>query len=157
MNEKTINEKSSSLGERLYLLRTRHGITQEELAVKLNVSRQTISNWENDKVKLDLDKAVALCRLYEISMDELFLGKEQSPTLPVAKPPFILIVTVVLLVFFAALTMISIVFLATTPIRDDTSAVLYLGKSAWWLIPLFFGTGGCIFLMWRILKYFKNK
>ena len=41
------------LGEKIYQLREKTGLSQEQLAEKLDVSRQTVSNWENDKVKID--------------------------------------------------------------------------------------------------------
>lgn len=63
-----------SLGEKLYRLREEHKLSQSELAEKLNVTRQTISNWENDKVKLDFEKATEICRLYHIGLDELAFG-----------------------------------------------------------------------------------
>lgn len=152
-----MNRKIDSLGERLYFLRNQHGITQEELAEKLDVSRQTISNLENDKVKLDVEKATVLCSLYGISMDELALGKEREMASVKSMSRYMTILTIVLFVFFITLTILSIVFLATTPIEDNTSSVIYLGKSAWWIVPLVFGAVGCAVLMWRVVKHFKIK
>ena len=54
MNDK--NSETYSLGERMYRLREKNGDSQDDLAEKLDVSRQTISNWENDKVKIDAYK-----------------------------------------------------------------------------------------------------
>ena len=45
-----------TLGEKLYILRTRQGMTQEQLAEKLQVSRQSISKWESDATIPDFDK-----------------------------------------------------------------------------------------------------
>lgn len=71
--------KKSDIGEKLYRLREKNGLTQDELAEKLNVSRQTISNWENNKVKIDLLKASELCLLYGVSMDDLAFEKKDCP------------------------------------------------------------------------------
>ena len=72
--------ENERLGEKLYRLRTSRGISQEELAEELGVSRQTISNWENDKVKLDAEKAAQLCAYYGVSMDSLFMqGRSGRP------------------------------------------------------------------------------
>lgn len=60
-----------SLGEKLLNLRKSAGLSQEELAEKLDVSRQTISKWETDQTVPDLIKAKLLSRIYNISYDSL--------------------------------------------------------------------------------------
>ena len=62
-------------GNRLYELRKQKGLSQEELANRLDVTRQTVSKWELGDSTPDMDKLVALGELFEISMDELVLGK----------------------------------------------------------------------------------
>ena len=47
-------------------------MTQEALAEKLNVSRQTISKWELDAAQPEMDKAIELCRLFSCTLDNLF-------------------------------------------------------------------------------------
>lgn len=64
-----------TLGQNLYNLRTKANMTQEQLAEKMNVSRQSISKWESDASRPDLEKLKLLAELYQISVDEL-LGKE---------------------------------------------------------------------------------
>lgn len=59
------------LGERLYELRRKQGLSQEQLAERINVSRQTISKWEGDLSTPDLPKLIALAECYGISLDEL--------------------------------------------------------------------------------------
>ena len=59
------------LGEKLAALRKRSGYSQQELAEKLSVTRQTISNWECGQGAPALDKAVELAKIYEISLDDL--------------------------------------------------------------------------------------
>ena len=56
---------------RLYELRKQHGYSQDELADKLNVSRQAISKWERSESSPDTDNLIALARLYGVSLDEL--------------------------------------------------------------------------------------
>lgn len=65
---------------RLYELRKKRGLSQEEAANKLNVTRQTFSKWENGDSTPDMEKLVAISDLFGISMDELVLGKEQKLT-----------------------------------------------------------------------------
>lgn len=60
---------------KLYDLRKQKGFSQEELANRLNVSRQTVSKWEVGDSTPDLEKLVAISELFEISLDELVLDK----------------------------------------------------------------------------------
>ena len=62
--------------EKLKEIRKISGMTQEELADKLNVSRQTISKWEKGLSTPDLEMAIQFCDLFQISLDEL-LKEEQ--------------------------------------------------------------------------------
>ena len=62
-------------GNRLYELRKQKGLSQEELASCLDVTRQTVSKWELGDSTPDMDKLVLLGELFEISLDELVLGK----------------------------------------------------------------------------------
>lgn len=64
-----------SIGQKLFDLRKQKHLSQEEVADKLNVSRQTISKWETDQSTPDFDKIIPLCELYEISADELLTGR----------------------------------------------------------------------------------
>lgn len=63
------------LGEQLKQLRLEKGYTQEELANKLFVTRQTISNWETEKGQPDIENIVLLAQTFDISIDELMTGK----------------------------------------------------------------------------------
>ena len=47
-------------------------MTQENLAEKLSVSRQTVSKWELDTAQPEMDKAIELCRLFNCTLDNLF-------------------------------------------------------------------------------------
>lgn len=61
---------------RLYQLRKQKGLSQEELANKLNVSRQTISKWELGDSTPDMEKLATISDFFEVSLDELVMGKE---------------------------------------------------------------------------------
>ena len=55
-----------SLGKNLqYLHRLRKNMTQEDLAEKLSVSRQTVSKWEMDSALPEMEKAIELCRIFK--------------------------------------------------------------------------------------------
>lgn len=60
-----------SLGERLLYLRKKAGLSQEDVAEKLNVSRQTVSKWETNQTVPELIKAKLLSQLYNVSYDYL--------------------------------------------------------------------------------------
>lgn len=53
------------------------GFTQEKAAEKIDVSRQTISNWENEKSYPDIISVIALSDLYSVSLDELLKGDQK--------------------------------------------------------------------------------
>lgn len=64
-----------SFGQNLQFLRKMHkGMTQEELAEIMKVSRQTVSKWEVDGAYPELEKIIELCRLFNCSMDQLVRG-----------------------------------------------------------------------------------
>lgn len=60
--------------DRLYELRRQKGLSQEELANRIDVSRQTVSKWEIGDTVPDMDKLLALGEVFEISLDELVKG-----------------------------------------------------------------------------------
>ena len=64
--------------DKLLKLRKEKGLSQEEVADRLNVSRQTISKWETGQSTPDFDKILPICELYEISSDELLTGKKKE-------------------------------------------------------------------------------
>ena len=57
--------------ENLQYIRTRAGITQEQLAEQLGVSRQSVSKWESDASVPELEKLVRMARLFRVTLDEL--------------------------------------------------------------------------------------
>lgn len=67
-----------NFGEKLYELRKLKNLSQEEVADKLNVTRQTVSKWETNQSTPDFDKIVPLCELFEISTEELLTGKKSE-------------------------------------------------------------------------------
>ena len=64
---------------KLYNLRKQKGLSQEELANRLNVSRQTVSKWEVGDSTPDMEKLIAISDLFEISLDELVMDKASVP------------------------------------------------------------------------------
>ena len=67
------------LGSNLQILRKLHGnMTQEKLAERMNVSRQTVSKWENGEAYPELDKLMELSNLFSCTLDAL-LKEDMMP------------------------------------------------------------------------------
>lgn len=60
-----------SLGERIQMLRKEKKMSQNDLAEKLDVSRQSVSKWETDTAKPELTKLILMAELFQVSLDEL--------------------------------------------------------------------------------------
>ena len=69
-----------TLGEKIYELRNQHNLSQGDLANKLDVSRQSISKWENGNSTPDLEKIVKLAEIFNVSLDELIKNEEKEET-----------------------------------------------------------------------------
>lgn len=67
-----------NLGEKLFELRRTKNLTQDDVAEKLNVTRQTVSKWETNQSTPDFDKILPLCELYGISPNELLKGESKE-------------------------------------------------------------------------------
>lgn len=67
-----------SLGERIYRLRTEKNLSQGDLAERLEVSRQSISKWENNNAVPELEKIIKLSEILGVSLDELVKGEPSA-------------------------------------------------------------------------------
>ena len=84
-----------AFGDRLQALRREHGMTQEEFAQQLNVSRQAVSKWESSHGYPEMEKIIYICNHYGVAMGDLFQDEvplsDPSGTFPgnthTAKPP----------------------------------------------------------------------
>ena len=100
-----------SLGERLIKLRKKAGLSQEEVADKLNVTRQTVSKWETDASLPDFDKIVPLCNLYKIESNELLTGNKVEKENIILeekdnKSKRVLILSISIFLYFLAVTLL---------------------------------------------------
>ncbi|MCC0632572.1 helix-turn-helix transcriptional regulator [Clostridioides sp. ZZV15-6388] len=59
-------------------LRKIHQYTQEELAEKLNISRQSVAKWENGESTPDIDSCIKLAKLYNVKLDDLVNHSEEK-------------------------------------------------------------------------------
>lgn len=128
-----------SLGQRLLELRKSKKLSQEELAFKLNVTRQTISKWETDQSTPDFDKIVPICELYNISVEKLLTGKKEENS--INNNDFVLrkrasgIGLSVLLYFISIIwIMITIPVMKMNPIVSSAIFLLICGIGTYYLI-----------------------
>ena len=75
-----------NLGENIYRLRSEHNMSQGDLADALEVSRQSVSKWENNSAVPELDKLVKMAHIFGITLDEMVTGAEAPPA-PKAEIP----------------------------------------------------------------------
>lgn len=68
------------LSENIYALRRKSGLSQEQLAERIGVSRQAVSKWESGASTPELEKLRLLCQCFQISMDALTGDSVNSPT-----------------------------------------------------------------------------
>ena len=78
-----------AFGERLQEVRRRAGLTQEQFAAELNVSRQAVSKWESCRGYPEIEKILYICNRYQVSLDELFSQEvpRQAPAQPAPDTP----------------------------------------------------------------------
>ena len=74
------------LGHRICELRTSFGWSQVELAKRLKVAKQTVSNWENENIQPSIEMLVRLAKLFNVTTDYM-LGLENTPRLDVEGLP----------------------------------------------------------------------
>ena len=66
------------IANRLVQLRKKSGLSQEELAEKLGISRQAVSKWERAESSPDTDNLISIAKLYNVSLDELLKTDEEA-------------------------------------------------------------------------------
>lgn len=65
-----------SFGEQLKKIRKENKLTQEQMATQLHISRQAVSNWENNKNLPDIEMTIKIAKVLQVSPDQLILGDE---------------------------------------------------------------------------------
>ena len=129
-----------NIGEKLFELRREKNLSQEEVADKLNVSRQTVSKWETNQSVPDFDKIVPLCELYGVGVEELLTGKKpeekaemaQEEEIPTRnevrkKSAEVVSTSVFLYIFSIVVVIIGIPVLSWDPILVSSIFLLIIG------------------------------
>ena len=119
-----------TIADKIKKLRKDNNMTQEDLAEKLNVSRQTISKWETNVVIPDADNIVSICKLFNITTDELLDYKVESVQ---KKRQFIIDMGVLL---FGIIGFIVFAILLMTNQIDETSSVITI--NAYGIVAIIF-------------------
>lgn len=78
-----------AFGERLQEVRKRSGLTQEEFAEQLQVSRQSVSRWESGRGYPEMEKIIFICNRYGVTMDGLFTEEVPTPGEPPVEAPLL--------------------------------------------------------------------
>jgi len=125
-------------GEKIYTLREKAGLSQDELAEKLEVTRQTVSNWENDKNKIDLEKAKRLCEVFGITPNELCSDGEEGSGAITARnkksKKSVIIFAVAVLIISSAVLVTAIIFASFADVRSETaSSVIAFNAAFGWV------------------------
>ena len=107
-----------SIGKRIANVRKERNISQEELAGRIYVSRQSISKWESDQVIPDTENVIALAKALNVSVEWIISGSEQTSKKNVQKDFIVLIIGSV---FFVT----SIILVIAYPqMLSETSSVI---------------------------------
>lgn len=72
-----------NLGENIHQYRVMQNMSQGDLADALDVSRQSVSKWENNMATPELDKLIGMKKIFDVSLDELVFGVKTLPAEPV--------------------------------------------------------------------------
>lgn len=79
-------DDTMKISRTLKRLRSEKGLTQEDLARLLFISRQSVSSWENDRTQPDIDMLIKLSGIFSVSVEELIYGKRRNTELETEKP-----------------------------------------------------------------------
>jgi len=117
------------INEKIYSLRKQNHLSQEELADKIGVSRQTVSKWELGESCPDFDKIVPLCEVFGITSDELLTDKKTQKEIEVEanKPDVIKAILICASIFLYFIAVVSIIFTEEyLQLNDGISVSIFL-------------------------------
>ena len=129
------------IGKKLKEARQMSGLTQENVAEKLNVSRQTISNWETEKFYPDILYVLQLSDLYQVSLDELLKGDERMIQHLEDSTNVVKSNQKILLAFICNICLLFLFFIFIIPISKSylltlLAVALVIGTTGYILVPI---------------------
>ena len=69
---------NNQIGKNIRSLRTEKGMTQDQLAEAIHVTRQAVSNWENGKTEPDIDTLTRIAEIFEVSIERVLYGEKKA-------------------------------------------------------------------------------
>jgi len=115
---------TSVIGDRIRDLRDRRGFKQQELAHKVGISRQVLSNWERGYTPIDTDGVLKLAKIFEVSTEYILHGREDDSISPAKQIAFALEGDDELLDFFDELSNREDLFLLFKQVKPLKSEVI---------------------------------
>lgn len=112
-----------NIAERIQKLRKEKGLSQEELAEVVNVSRQAVSKWESEQSLPDIDKIIALAEYFGVSTDYLLKGEEPWT----GDEPHIPLNPLTLVTFTTAMNLLGLIVAAISWNHWQTSVCIGVG------------------------------
>ncbi|WP_147630222.1 helix-turn-helix domain-containing protein [Staphylococcus xylosus] len=147
-------------GNQIKLLRKKIKLTQSQLANELNVSRQTISAWENNRYLPDIEMIVIIAKKFDLSLDDLILGDDAIKNKLVSDGSDIKRIRLsILSLIFILIGILSAFLFLMLPSYVSHDGVLH---EPWFLVPLSFFTlvigllVGLLNLFLIFFNYFKS-
>lgn len=139
----------AKISKNIKQLRNERGMTQDELAEKLHVTRQAISSWENDRTQPDVQMLGRLREVFGVTIEELLYGKKRNTTLELEKPDYTKTLITVFSILGGLLVAVGLVLIFVV-LWEDVPEFL---KKSMSLIPLVLG----IAVAYYVYKYKREK
>lgn len=147
-----------NFGAQMKKLRAERKLTQEQVAEKLCVSRQAVSNWENDRNLPDIEMLIIMSQTFNVSLDELILGEHSMNNMTQklirdgseVRKSRMNLVGVIIGAVFMLLGVICLVIKMCTPVTFDAEGYL---QENFYLLPVaffFFFDGFVVFMIMGI-------
>ena len=149
-----------NLSEKIWRLREREHMSQEELAERLGVSRQTVSNWENGKAVLDAEKLASLCAVFDVSADDMLRGEgvpqpiDNRENKPAQGRDGKRLTAIIFACIALILLIVAAVGLIVCDERVSVSSLVTLHSDLIWIILFVLGGGA---LIAAIITFLKKK
>lgn len=135
----------SKISKNIRQLRTRKGMTQDQLAEKLFVTRQAVSSWENGRTQPDIYMLGKLRVIFDVSIEELLYGEKRNTKLETEKPDYTSSLVTVFSVLGAILTGAGLVMIFVFSWEKLPDAV----KGVLCFLPMILGQAAGIFVLMK--------
>ncbi len=133
----------TKISKNIKRLRSERGLTQDNLAEKIHITRQAVSSWENDRTQPDVEMLQRLSDVLEVSLEELIYGKKRNTSLETEKPNYNNTLIIVFSILGALLVGVGVVLIFVTFWQEMSM----FWKGAMSFIPLLAGQGAGVFVL----------